>query len=183
VSLGKPNAAVNLQGKQNIVKLPYDDALVYVLDDKGNAEYRIYDLNAVRALKPYSPEMEFVNDEYYMGKGEKKDIALSVLSTAENNALNVKKSADNALVYLEIKSEGATSFTISDKNTTRTFTLTDEVYTIKIHTDCTVTFDGAASVSYKEVVRDYAPLIPAAYANDEEPLHFNLWMTTSFNFE
>ena len=183
VSLGKLNAAVNLQGKQNIVKLPYDDALVYVLDDKGNAEYRIYDLNAVRALKPYSPEMEFVNDEYYMGKGEKKDIALSVLSTAENNALNVKKSADNALVYLEIKSEGATSFTISDKNTTRTFTLTDEVYTIKIHTDCTVTFDGAASVSYKEVVRDYAPLIPAAYANDKEPLHFNLWMTTSFNFE
>jgi hypothetical protein len=183
VSLGKPNAAVNLQGKQNIVKLPYDDALVYVLDDKGNAEYRIYDLNAVRALKPYSPEMEFVNDEYYMGKGEKKDIALSVLSTAENNVLNVKKSTETALVYLEIKSEGATSFTISDKNTTRTFTLTDEVYTIKIHTDCTVTFDGAASVSYKEVVRDYAPLIPAAYANDKEPLHFNLWMTTSFNFE
>jgi hypothetical protein len=119
-----------------------------------------------------------------MGKGEKKDIALSVLSTAENNVLNVKKSTETALVYLEIKSEGATSFTISDKNTTRTFNLkADEVYTIKIHTDCTVTFDGATSVSYKEVVRDYAPLIPAAYANDKEPLHFNLWMTTSFNFE
>jgi len=183
VSLGNPNAAANLQGKQNIVKLPYDDALVYVVDDKGNAEYRIYDLNAVSALKPYSPEMEFVNDEYYMGKGEKKDIALSVLSTAENNALNVKKSAKTALVYLEIKTNGATAFTITDKNTSRTFNLkADEVYTIKLHTDCTVTFDGAASVSYKEVVRDYAPLIPAAYANDKEPLHFNLWMTTSFNF-
>lgn len=28
----KPNASVNLQGKQNIAKLPYDDALVYVID-------------------------------------------------------------------------------------------------------------------------------------------------------
>ncbi len=184
VSLVKPNAAVNLQGKQNIVKLPYDDALVYVVDDKGNAEYRIYDLNAVGALKPYSPEnMKYINNEYYVGTGEKKAIALSVLSSAENNMLNVTKSAKDALVYLEIKSCGATSFTVSDKNTTRTFTLTDEVYTIKLHSDCVVTFDGAASVSYKEVVRDCAPLIPAEYANDKESLHFNLWMTASFIFE
>ncbi|MBR5188055.1 MAG: hypothetical protein IKW18_06250, partial [Clostridia bacterium] len=184
VSLGKLNAAVNLQGKQNIVKLPYDDALVYVMDDKGNSEYRIYDLNAVRALKPYSPEMTYTDNGYYVGTGEKKDVDLSILSTSENNALNVKKSTENALVYLEIKSEGATTFTISDKNTTRTFNLkADQVYTIKLHTDCTVTFDGAASVAYKEVVRDYAPLIPTAYANDEEPLHFNLWLLTSFKFE
>ena len=63
------------------------------------------------------------------------------------------------------------------------FALTEQTYTLNLHTDCTLTFDGAATVSYKEVVRDYAPLIPAAYAEDEEPLHFNLWMTTSFNFQ
>ena len=183
VSLGKLNAAVNLQGKQSISRLPYDDALVYVIDEQGNAEYRIYDLNAVRALKPYSPEMNYVNDQYYMGMGEKKDVDLSILSTSEKNTLNVKKSTEKALIYLEIQSEGATSFTISDENTTRTFTLKDGVYNITIHTDCKVTFDGAASVSYKEVVRDYAPLIPAEYANDEEPLHFNLWLLTSFKFE
>ena len=182
VSLGKLNAAVNLQGKQNIVKLPYDDALIYVVDDQGKAEYRIYDLNAVRALKPYSPEMTYVNDEYYVGTGEKKDVALSILSTSENNTLNIKKSTEKALIYLEIKSEGATSFTISDENATRTFTLEDGIYNINIHTDCTVTFDGAVSISYKEVIRDYAPLIPVAYANDKEPLHFNLWMETSFQF-
>ena len=183
VSLGNPNAAVNLQGKQNIVKLPYDDALVYVVDGQGNTEYRIYDLNSVGALKPYSPEMTYHDGGYYVGTGEKKDVALSVLSTAANNTLNIKKSASNALIYLEIKSEGAASFTVTDENTTRTFTLTDKTYTIKLHTDCTVTFDGAASVSYKEVVRDHAPLIPAAYANDDEPLHFNLWMTTSFTLK
>ncbi|MBR5187920.1 MAG: hypothetical protein IKW18_05565, partial [Clostridia bacterium] len=77
---------------------------------------------------------------------------------------------------------GATSFTISDENATRTFTLEDGIYNINIHTDCTVTFDGAVSISYKEVIRDYAPLIPVAYANDKEPLHFNLWMETSFRF-
>ncbi|MBR7162023.1 MAG: M28 family peptidase [Clostridia bacterium] len=183
VSFGKLNASVNLQGKQNIVKLPYDDALIYVVDEKGNEEYRIYDLNSVRALKPYSPEMRYVNDEYYVGTGEKKEIALSVLSAAEGNTLNVKKSADDALVYLEIKSLGATSFTVADENITRTYTLTDEVYAIKLHSDCTVTFNGAADVSYKEVVRDYAPLIPAEYANDNESLHFNLWMIDFFAFE
>lgn len=184
VSLVKPNAAANLQGKQNIAKLPYDDALVYVVDEQGNTEYRIYDLNAVGALKPYSPEkMKYVNSEYYVGMGEKKTVDLSILSSSENDVLNVKKSAENALIYLEIKSSGATSFTISDANTTRTFTITEEVYTIKLHTDCTIIFDGAASVSYKEVVRDYAPLIPAEYANDKEPLHFNLWMTASFIFD
>ena len=184
VSLGKFNAAVNLQGKQNIAKLPYDDALVYVVDEEGNAEYRIYDLNAVRALKPYSPEnMRYENESYYVGTGEKKDVALSIFSDSENNVLNVTKSTDEALIYLEIKSNGAASFTIIDVNTARTYTLTDQTYTIKLHTDCTVIFDGAASVSYKEVVRDYAPLIPTAYANDDNPLHFNLWMIDFFVFE
>ncbi|MBQ3489745.1 MAG: M28 family peptidase [Clostridia bacterium] len=183
VSFGKPNAAANLQGKQNIVKLPYDDALVYVVDEKGNAEYRIYDLNSVGALKPYSPEMKYVNDEYYVGTGDRKDIALSVLSSAEDDTLNIEKSAKDSLIYLEIQSNGADFFTVSDGNITRSYELTDEVYTIKLHSNCTVTFHGAATVSYKEVVRDYAPLVPAAYANDKEPLHFNLWMTDSFIFE
>ncbi len=183
VSLVKPNAAVNLQGKQNIVKLPYDDALVYVVDEKGNAEYRIYDLNSVGALKPYSPEMKYVNDEYYAGTGEQKNIALSVLSSAEEETLHIKKSTKDSLVYLEIQSNGADFFTVSDGNITRSYEFTDEVYTIKLHSDCTVTFYGETTVSYKEVVRDYEPLIPAAYANDEEPLHFNLWMTATFYFE
>ena len=183
VSLVKPNAAVNLQGKQNIVKLPYDDALVYVVDEKGNAEYRIYDLNSVGALKPYSPKMKYVNDEYYAGTGEQKNIALSVLSSAEEETLHIKKSTKDSLVYLEIQSNGADFFTVSDGNITRSYEFTDEVYTIKLHSDCTVTFYGETTVSYKEVVRDYEPLIPAAYANDEEPLHFNLWMTATFYFE
>ena len=183
-SVVKTNASVNLQGKQNIVKLPYDDALVYVVDDKGETEYRIYDLNSVGALKKYSPELTYSEGGYYVGKGDKQNIALSVISKAEGNTLEIKKSDERALVYLEIKSEGATSFTISDTNLTATYELTDEVHAITIHSDCTVTFNGgAASVSYKEVVIDYETLIPAEYANDENQLHFNLWMTKSFNFQ
>ena len=183
-SVVRPDASVNLQGKQNIVKLPYDDALVYVVNESGDDEYRIYDLNSVCALKKYSPEMTFVNDEYYVGKGEKKEIALSILTTAQDDVLTVKKSDKRAFIYLEIKSEGAKSFTISDENFTGTYELTDEVYSIMLHSDCTVTINGgAATVSYKEVIHDYEPLIPDEYANDENQLHFNLWMTTSFIFE
>ena len=180
-SVVKTNASVNLQGKQNIVKLPYDDALVYVVDESGETEYRIYDLNSVGALKKYSPEMKFVNGEYYVGTGEKKNIELSILSALQDNVLTVTKADSRSLIYLEIKSEGATSFTISDKNFTGTYDITDGVYEIMLHDDCTVTFNGgAASVSYKEVVHDYEPLVPAEYANDENQLHFNLWMTKSF---
>ena len=183
-SVVKTNASVNLQGKQNIVKLPYDDALVYVVNDKGETEYRIYDLNSVGALKKYSPELTYTESGYYVGKGDKQNVALSVLSTAEGNALEVKKSDDRALVYLEIRSNGAESFTVSDVNGEKTYTLTDKTYSIKLHTDCTVTFNGgAASVDYKEVVIDYEALIPAEYANDDDQLHFNLWMTTSFDLE
>ena len=182
-SVIKPNASTNLQGKQNIVMLPYDDALVYVVDDKGEAEYRIYDLNSVGALEKYSPDMTYVNDGYYAGKGAEKNVGLSILTTAQGNVLNVKESDSRAFVYLEIKSEGATSFTISDENLTKTYELTGDVYEITLHSDCTLTFDGAASVSYKEVIIDCEPLIPAEYKGDSNQLHFNLWMTTSFIFE
>ena len=183
-SVVKTNASVNLQGKQNIAKLPYDDALVYVVNEKGESEYRIYDLNSVGALKKYSPDMKFVNDEYYVGTGDKKNVELSILAALQDNVLTVTKATDRSFIYLEIKSEGATSFTISDENFTGTYELTDDVYEIMLHENCTVTFNGgAASVSYKEVVHDYEPLIPAEYANDKNQLHFNLWMTNSFVVE
>ena len=183
-SVVKTNASVNLQGKQNIVKLPYDDALVYVVDENGKAEYRIYDLNSVGALKKYSPKMTFANDEYYVGEGEKKNIEASILSAVQDNVLTVTKSNEGAFIYLEIKSEGATSFTISDEHFIGTYDLTDDVYEIMIHENCTVTFNGgAASISYKEVVIDYKPLVPDEYANDENQLHFNLWMTKTFEIQ
>jgi len=97
--------------------------------------------------------------------------------------LNVLKSDSRAIVYLEIQSNGASTFTVTDKNITKTYELSDGVYTIKLHSDCTVTFDGAAGVSYKEVIRDHEDLIPAEYVSDENRLHFNLWMTASFVFE
>ena len=32
-------------------------------------------------------------------------------------------------------------------------------------------------MEYREVIRDYEPLIPDAYKGDNEQLHFNLWLT------
>lgn len=176
VSLIRPNASVNLQGKQNIAKLPYDDALVYVLDENDNYEYRIYDLNAYNALKDYAPKMKYTND-YYVGNGEEIEVKENILSTFNTDSIEVNKINDNTLVYLEFINIDATSFTISDGITTKTYEL-NESYKIKIHSNCTVTINGGkANVLYKEVLRDYAPLIPDAYKNDDEMLHFNLWLT------
>lgn len=182
VSVLKPNASVNLQGKQSISKLPYDDALVYVLDGDGKHEYRIYDLNAVSALKKYAPDMKY-NGEYYWSQwGEKQNISIKALSTADGSVLTVKKNVDTSLVYLDFKNITADSFTIDDGVTTRTYRFDGkETYSINIHSDCTVTLNGgSADVAYKEVLRDYADLIPSEYAKDNEKLHFNLWLTAQF---
>ncbi|MBQ9751145.1 MAG: M28 family peptidase [Clostridia bacterium] len=181
VSVIKPNASVNLQGKQNIAKLPYDDALVYVSDTDGDYEYRVYDLNAYGALQEYAPEMKY-SGECYVGKGEKQNIKLKAIATADNGVLTVKKNVEDSLVYLDFKNINAESFTVDDGITTRTYNFEDkDTYSIKLHSECTLTVNGGnADVEYKEVLRDYAELIPAEYANDSEKLHFNLWLTAEF---
>ena len=181
VSVIKPNASVNLQGKQNIAKLPYDDALVYVSDTDGSYEYRIYDLNSYGALKGYAPKMKY-EGEYYAGRGEKLNIKLSSLATSENNILTVKKNAEDSMVYLDFKNINAESFTIDDGITTQTYNFDGKkTYSITLHSECTVTVNGGeADVEYKEVLRDYSALIPEEYAGDSEKLHFNLWLTAEY---
>jgi len=181
VSLGNPNASVNLQGKQNIIKLPYDDALVYVKDADGSAEYRIYDLNAYSALKKYAPKMEYAG-EYYAAEGEQRDIEYTVMASAEGNVLTVKKNAVDSLAYVGFKNINAESFTVDDGRTSHTYLFSEmENDAIKLHSDCTVTVNGgSADVEYKEVFLYYEALIPAEYANDSEKLHFNLWLTEEF---
>ena len=182
VSLTSANASVNLQGKQNIAKLPYDDALVYVSDTSGNSEYRIYDLNAYGALKKYAPEMSY-NGEYYVGKGEVHNTGLTALATSEGKTLTVKKNEKTSMVYLDFSNITAASFTVDDGKTLRTYDLDGKnTYTLTLHSDCTVTLNGgSAHVEYKESIRYYNTLIPASYATDSEKLHFNLWLTSSFD--
>ncbi|MBQ7913103.1 MAG: M28 family peptidase [Clostridia bacterium] len=181
VSVIPSNASVNLQGKQNNAKLPWDDALVYVVDENGDSEYRIYDLNAYRALKKYAPEMEYDTD-HYVGDGEEKNIGVSILSTFEDNTLSVKKNEGKTIVYLTFTNETAESFTIDDGTTVKTYEFGEnKTWGIAIHYDCTITVNGgSAKVEYKEVIRDYALLIPEEYANDDNKLHFNLWLMNSY---
>lgn len=188
VSMAEPNAHVNLQGKQNIAKLAYDDALVYAVDEgkEGAAEYRVYDLNAYSALKKYAPEMEYTGDSCYAGEGEAIDVEVSILSSAEQDTMTIRKADEKALVYLTFKNISAESFTIADGTTTREYSFaenTDEegTYGITVHSDCTVTLTGgSADVEYREVIRDYAPCIPDEY-EEAEKLHFNLWLLNEYS--
>lgn len=175
-------ASVNLQGKQNNAKLPWDDALVYVVDENGNSEYRIYDLNAYRALKKYAPAMRYDTDHYAV-VGKKKDIGVSILSTFANNTLSIKKNEGKTNVYLTFTNETTQSFTIDDGTTVQTHEFGEnKTWSIAIHSDCKVTVNGGtAKVDYKEVIRDYELLIPETYTDDEQ-LHFNLWLTKSYSY-
>ena len=173
VSLCKPNASVNLQGKQNLSRLPYDDALVYVLDADGSSEYRVYDLNALPYLEDHAPAMTWTG-EYYAAAGE-VEVDHAIRSAANGSVLTVEKTDDASLVYLTFTDIRAESFTIDDGRTSNTYTFDGlESYAMTIHSDCTVTVNGgSAAVSYQEVLRDYDSMVPAG-------LHFNLWLTDTY---
>lgn len=180
VSVMRPNASVNLQGKQNIPKLPYDDALVYVVDESGDTEYRIYDLNAYSALKDYVPAKMKYTESYYasfVGDDKAEGVTHAITSTVENGVLTVKKTDANSMVYLIFTNVNAKSITVDDGTTQGIYEI-EEGFMFTIHSDCTVIVNGGtAQMEYREVIRDYAPLVPEAYAKDTEQLHFNLWLT------
>jgi hypothetical protein len=101
----------------------------------------------------------------------------SITSTVENGVLTVTKTDPASTVYLEFTNVNADSITVSDGITEGTYEIS-EGFIFTIHSNCTVTVNGGtAEMEYREVIRDYAPLISAAYANDDEQLHFNLWLT------
>ena len=184
VSISRPNANVNLQGKQSNSKLPWDDALVYVVDREAPPEYRVYDLNALSYLEPYAPELEY-QGEYYAGQGPQQEVDHALRSFAQGSTLTIQETREDALIWLTFTDIRAESFTIDDGTTVITYPFegTDS-YGMTIHSDCTVTVNGgSAEVAYREVLRDYEPLIPEAYAADPQRLHFNLWLTASFRLE
>ena len=175
VSLCKPNASINLQGKQNLARLPWDDALVYVADASGDSEYRIYDMNAASYLDDFAPAMTFAADHYAVSA--EVTVSDAIHSAASGNVLTVTKTDPKALVYLTFTDIQAESFTIDDGGTSNTYPLS-EGCKMTIHSDCTVTVNGgSAAVAYREVIRDHADLIPA---DAPEKLHFNLWLTDTY---
>ena len=68
-------------------------------------------------------------------------------------------------------------FTVDDGKSQGIYQITEGMF-FTIHSDCTVTVNGgSATMEYREVIRDYEPLIPEAYAQYDDTLHFNLWLT------
>lgn len=184
VSITRPNANVNLQGKQNNSKLPWDDALVYVVDQTAGAEYRVYDLNAIGYLKDYAPALEY-QEEYYTGKGAAADVEYEILSQAEGNTLTIREFNTDNLIFLTFTNIQAESFTIDDGTTAITYPLDDrESYSMTIHSDCVLTVNGgSADIAYREVLRDYEKLMPENLGDNTQRLHFNLWLTANYHLK
>ena len=175
VSVTKMDANANLLGKQGVNRLPWDDALVYVVDAEAEPEYRIYDLNSKAYLEAYAPEMTW-RDGYYVGSGDTVDVEYSIESTVEGNALTVRKFHEDNQIYLTFSNIEADSFSIDDGTTIVSYPFEGrETYDITLHSDCVLTvFGGSADLHYQEVHRDYEKLMPD---HNEHRLHFNLWLT------
>ncbi len=184
VSISRPNANVNLLGKQNNIRLPYDDALVYVEDQTGHAEYRVYDLNALGHLKPYAPALEY-QGEYYAGEGTDVDVEYEILSTADANTLTIRKFQADNLIWLTFTNIQAESFTIDDGTTVITYPFEGrESYSMTIHSDCHLTVNGgSADIAYREVLLDYQKLMPENIGENPQRLHFNLWLTADYHLK
>lgn len=184
VSMIKPNASVNLQGKQNIATLPYDDALIYVADANSanySYEYRVYDLNSYSYLADYAPKMKY-NGNYYHASIERKINDFALMTTLENSKLSIVRFNTESIVYLTITNVNDTDdIVINDGKTTKTVNCNSSEVNITIHSNCVVSLPTSAKVSYKEVLRDVAELIPNDLAKNDLNLHFNYWLIKDFN--
>lgn len=181
MSLTPHDANANLQGKQSISMLPYDDALVYVVEADNSCEYRVCDFDAYRALKKYAPEMTYSDEKgCYVGMAKPMETT-AILSEQEGDILNIRLADEDALVYLTFTEATGEVFTIDDGQNVRTYVFDEGgYYYIILHDDCTVQLKGGtAKVAYQEVLRDYEALIPDEYDVSEQ-LHFNLWLLDEF---
>ena len=184
ISLTPHDANANLQGKQSISMLPYDDALVYALDSDGYAETLVYDFDAYQALKKYAPELTYdAEDKCYVAKEQHLEVQKSILSQKEGDVLQIRRAHEDSIVYLEFTAEKPGTFSIDDGKTVQNYTFDENgYYQIRIHEDCKVYVNGTtASVSYKEVIRDYEELVPDNYDATQQ-LHFNLWLLDEFHW-
>lgn len=102
---------------------------------------------------------------------------VQILSEQEGDTLHVRLTDEAAFVYLTFEGATGESFSIDDGENVQTYTFSESgYYYIRLHDNCSVRLkDGTAKVAYREVLRDYEPLIPADY-DSEEQLHFNLYL-------
>lgn len=181
VTMINPSPRANLVGKQNISILPYDDALVLVVNENNQQEYRIYDLNAYHALKKYCTGMSYQNSYYVKDIESNLDVKEKIQSTHKENIININKVNDNSYVYLTFNNYSTDAyFEVNTNNSVQKFELSETSNRILIHSNSLVTYYGEkCDVEYQEVIIDYQNIIPNNY-NQEERLHFNLWLMSNF---
>ena len=122
-------------------------------------------MSAYKALKKYCPEMQYSEVEWgYLSEGEKRELGIEMLTTAEGKVLNIKRAHEDSVVSLTLMDATAGSFTVDDGTTVQTVEIKKSGYAhMLIHSDCTVTINGGTANAYIE-----------------EKLHFNLWLHSRY---
>lgn len=190
--------SMNLQGKQNIRRLPYDDALVFVANDLGSdnydVNYRVYDLNSYPQMKKVLPS------GYKWNKTEKayeKTMGTNQLSFADTysvagNTMNITRLTTDSYVYLTVKSgSNITSIDVSAEGKSFTFQMNENSSTeMLFFNDATLTLNTindvapVADLKYLELIENYEPL---KQYDDFKALEknsffkYNLWLVREFS--
>ena len=143
-------------------------------------EYRIYDLNSMRALRDYAPEkMEYLTDHYTAAA--EKDIALQVLSAADGGALTVRKCTEDALVYLTFTAEEGTIVTLDDGTSSSEHTVGESgELLLTLHSDCTVTASAARRSHTSKSCATMRPSSPRPTKALPKSSTSTFWLTQSF---
>jgi hypothetical protein len=169
IAMSKGNISINYQGKQSIPYLPYDDALVYVINGESS-QYMVKDLDAFtymkKGLEGYSFD-EF-HQAYLKDATDRRDLpGLSVMSLDEK-VLTIDRNTASGYVDLVISNNMNIESVTADYGTSvKTYTLKGEQFnnvTIRIRHDATFTLtttDGAtvdADITALELLINYEPL-------------------------
>jgi hypothetical protein len=169
ISLSKGNISVNYQGKQSIPYLPYDDALVYVINGES-CQYLVKDLDAFTYFKKDLEGYAYneLHQAYVKDSADKPDLeGLSVL-TPEGKVLTIDRNTASGYVDLVISNNtNLESVTVNYGTYIQTYTLVAEQFknvTIRIRHDATVTFTTTAdapvdaNITALELLINYEPL-------------------------
>lgn len=166
ISISKTNISVNNIGKQNSSMLPYDDALIYVINDE-DSKYLIKDLDAFsylnKNLDAYKYDQEL---RAYYKKDSSPDFNLDGLSdiTLNNNQLTINRNNNNGYIEISFKNNNnINKILLEIDGKTEEYEIENDNYTLRLRSDATVNLltngnEVDATIIVSELIINYEPL-------------------------
>lgn len=190
--------SMNLQGKQNIKRLPYDDALVLVAKEENNNSYnvdfRVYDLNTYPYMKKVlTSGYKWDNKEkaYTKDMGN-QNIIFNTNIVKTSNSLNITRGYHSSIIYLTIKKESnIEEVNALAKGKSMVFEIDSQIdTTLFFYNDVELEFVNkngdpiVADIDYLELMINYEPIknqfIDFKALESNSSFKYNVWLLKEF---